>query len=198
MNPAATTQSSLAARYPQLRSALLAHLRRWVGDAAAAEDLLHDVIVKTLKAERDGHEHPSNLGGWLYTLARNAATDYLRARRPNASLDEPLAANEESSVSEELLQCLRPLAARLPDTYRDTVIAAEFDQIPLATIAAAEGVSLSAIKSRTNRGRKLLRAEVAKCCAVSLAPEGGGLEYNERKLERCGGGCSTPADRAEH
>jgi RNA polymerase sigma-70 factor (ECF subfamily) len=188
MSLAAEMSASLTSQYDQLRSTLLAYLRRMLGDRAAAEDLLQDVIVKALTAAREERELPANLAAWLHTVARNAAIDYLRARRPTANITDDLPQFDAEPVQEELLQCLRPMAERLPATYRSTVIAAEFAETPLAAIAATEGVSLSAIKSRVSRGRSLLREELAKCCAVALAADSKRIEYDERKFRGCGDG----------
>jgi RNA polymerase sigma-70 factor (ECF subfamily) len=185
MHAAAGVSAALTANYIQLRATLLAFLRRKVGDGAAAEDLMHDVMIKALAAAREGREAPENLGAWLHTVARNAAIDYLRARRPTTDLSDEWPQHEDESVQEDLLRCLRPMAEHLPETYRATVIAAEFSETPLAELAAAEGVSLSAIKSRVSRGRQMLRDELARCCAVGLAGSSDGLEYDERKAKSC-------------
>jgi RNA polymerase sigma-70 factor (ECF subfamily) len=177
----------LAAQYESLRGALLAFLRRQVGDAAAAEDLLHDVMVKALVAEgRDGAQARRNPGGWLYTIARNAAIDYLRARRPSAPLPEELTApaGDDERPPDDLLQCVREITDRLPPLYRDALRAADFDEVPLRELAEAEGVSVSAIKSRVSRGRRLLHEELVCCCKVALA-DWDGLPMGEA-LSRCG------------
>ena len=75
----------------------------------------------------------------------------------------------------------------------DAVIAAEFDGVALATLAQRDQVSLSAIKSRTSRGRVMLRDELVKCCQVTLDAASPGLEYDERKLRACAGDAATPA-----
>jgi RNA polymerase sigma-70 factor (ECF subfamily) len=177
----------LAAQYESLRSALLGFLRRQVGDAATAEDLLHDVMVKALIAEgREGTEARRNPGGWLYTIARNAAIDYLRGRRPSAPLPEELAApaGDDERLPDDLLQCVRVMANRLPPLYRDALRAADFDGIPLRALAQAEGVSVSAIKSRVSRGRRLLHDELVCCCRAALADWDSVL--TGEPLSRCG------------
>ena len=195
---AASARDPIASLYGELRGALLAYLRKHTGDAQAAEDLLHDVVVKALVAGRNAERTPENLTGWLYTVAHNAAIDYHRRQRPSEELPEDLAdTRDERDAAQELANCLRPLVERLPPIYRETLLAAEFEGRPLRALAEAEGVSLSAIKSRASRGRRLLQDELAACCSVTVSKAGKVLDYDERAAGACAGltgrRCNTPS-----
>lgn len=188
MDPTPGVAPSMADLYGELRLSLLAFLRKHTGDAQAAEDLLHDVVVKALAAGRDEANAPRNLTGWLYAVARNAAMDYHRRQRPTEELPEDIASDapDEAEVAViELSNCLRPMAERLPSTYRDTIIAAEFEGLPLAAVAEAQGLSLAAVKTRASRGRKLLQAELVQCCRVALSREGQILDYDSNAAAQC-------------
>lgn len=184
--------AGVAGSYAALRTALLAFLRRHTGDAQVAEDLLHDVVVKALVATRDDAQAPGNLTGWLYAVARNAAMDYHRRQRPTEELPEELAApdDDDEAMRLRLAECLRPMAQRLPDTYRATVIAAEFDGLPLAEVARRQGLSLSAVKTRASRGRRLLQDALRACCQVALSAHGQVVDYDARAATRCARGAN--------
>jgi RNA polymerase sigma-70 factor (ECF subfamily) len=110
----------LAGAYAGLRSGLLAFLFKRTGDSQVAEDLFHDVMLKAHAASRDKAKAPRNLAGWLYAVARYAAMDYHRRRRPTEELPDDLAApgaNAEEAAIADLANCLRPMAKRVPDTY---------------------------------------------------------------------------------
>lgn len=174
--------------YAELRGSLLAYLRKHTGDAQVAEDLLHDVVIKALLASRDETQAPQNLTGWLYAVARNAAMDHHRRQRPTDELPEDLAspvADDDGAAVVELANCLRPMAERLPDTYRATVIASELDGQPLARVARDQGLSLSAAKTRASRGRRLLRQELLDCCRVALSAKGQVLDYDTAAAAQC-------------
>lgn len=178
----------VAELYAGLRLALLAFLRKHTGDAQVAEDLLHDVVIKALVATRDEALAPRNLTGWLYAVARNAAMDHHRRHRPTDELPEELAEpepDEDDSAVIELASCLRTVAERLPGTYRETVIAAELDGLSLLQVAELQGLSLSAVKTRASRGRRLLRQELVQCCRVALSQQGQVLDYDTAEVARC-------------
>lgn len=195
---------NLAALYGELRTALLAFLRKHTGDAQVAEDLLHDVVVKALAAGGEQARVPKNLTGWLYAVARNAAVDYHRRRRPSEELPEDLAATadgEGETLLRELSHCLRPLAERLPPHYRDTLLAFEFDGQPLLAVAKAQGLSLSAVKTRASRGRRLLQQELVACCRVELSSSGTIIDYDSRAAAQCAStpdACTAAAQRGCH
>ncbi|TWC35618.1 RNA polymerase sigma (SigZ) subunit [Pseudomonas sp. SJZ079] len=191
----------IAAIYPELRIALLAFLRRHTGDTQTAEDLLHDVILKALLAERAQAPAPKHPSAWLYAVARNAAIDHHRRKRPTEALPEDLAEvpNDESEALRiELSHCLRPLAERLPALYRETLLAAEFEGQPLREVAQAQGLSLAAVKTRASRGRRLLQEQLIACCRVELSHSGQILDYDTQAVAQCAPSCAagtaTPTD----
>jgi RNA polymerase sigma-70 factor (ECF subfamily) len=181
MSESNAASASMADLYAELRTSLLAFLRKHTGDPQVAEDLLHDVVVKALAAGRDEAHAPQNLTGWLYAVARNAAMDYHRGQRPTDELPDDIAEeapDEAEAAVMELSNCLRPMAERLPSTYRDTLLAAEFDGMPLAAVAQKQGLSLAAVKTRASRGRRLLQEELVQCCRVALSESGQVLDYD--------------------
>jgi RNA polymerase sigma-70 factor (ECF subfamily) len=173
MTPTATPEQDLATAYAMLRRGLLATIRYRVRDAQVTEDLLHDVFVKAAKAVSEGRA-PGNLAAWLHQVVRTTVIDHYRARKPEAEpLDEETAHAPEVEDLERfqtLATCLRPLVASLPALYRDALMAADFQGLPLAHLA--EGVSVAAAKSRVSRGRALLRERLLQCCSIERSHSG--------------------------
>jgi len=183
----AAPSGDLEAAYAQTRRSLLSYLRRLSGDAQVAEDLMHDVMVKALTALGEEREAPRNLGAWLYRVAHNAAMDHHRASRADQPWDDDAADSiaddtpdaeqrAERGALEAVSQCLRPIAERLPVTYREVVRASEFGNRPLHDIAVELGISVTAARQRASRGRRLLREDLVRCCRqlvveAGLAPE---------------------------
>jgi RNA polymerase sigma-70 factor, ECF subfamily len=192
----AAVEQALAAAYGNLRGGLLASIRRQVGDAQLAEDLLHDVFGKALRAIREGRA-PGNLVAWLHHVVRTTIVDHYRARRLDIQPmeDEP-AAQEPPDVAafQSLATCLAPLAATLPPLYRNALHAADFQGQRLTALASDEGVTVSAIKSRVSRARGMLRERVLTCCAVSLDATGHVEDFQVRAAADCA--CAPTAAEA--
>ncbi|MEM7294914.1 MAG: sigma-70 family RNA polymerase sigma factor [Pseudomonadota bacterium] len=159
----------LARVYADLQTRLRHYLRSRVGEAA--DDILQDVFVKALHAMRSERE-PENLPAWLFRVARTTAIDHLR-RNKHQHVDLELAENVESvdeqlQAEADLAECMRPLVQALPVAYRETLLAVDFEREPMKAIAARQGVSLSAIKSRASRGRAMLRDRLTACCELEI------------------------------
>jgi RNA polymerase sigma factor (sigma-70 family) len=57
-----------------------------VGDSQAAEDITSQVFERALRRLASVRD-PARLRAWLFTIARNAITDYRRAKRATAGLE---------------------------------------------------------------------------------------------------------------
>lgn len=185
--PGAADGRTLAAAFRELRRGLLATIRRQVRDPQLAEDLLQEVFAKAVRAVQRG-QAPGHLAGWLHQVVRTTVADHFRARRLDEVPmdDEPAAAEPEDLASfQALATCLRPLAVTLPPLYRDALLAADFDGRRLAGLAAADGVSVSAIKSRVSRARALLRQRLLACCSVAQDASGRVEDFRPRSRGSC-------------
>src|SRR2546423_583548 len=87
-------------------------------NAMDVEDLVQEVFLTALEklsTLRDGQA----VGAWLATVARNLATDGLRARRTLVPLPRDLAAHDApKSEAAEVLAVIRAL----PEAYREPLV----------------------------------------------------------------------------
>lgn len=186
----------LAEAFVNLRQGLVGYLRKHVGDAVIAEDLLQDVFVKALLAIR-ANKAPHNLPAWLYTVARTTVIDHFRAARPETQAWEAdveqaeavLITNDDEQGYDNLAVCLNPLIELLPPIYRDTLRASDFAETPLKVLATEQGVSLSAIKSRVSRARTMLKQQLLVCCQVELSAHGV-VDYDCDTSAKCTMACT--------
>lgn len=166
---------------------LRAFLHSRVRNAADAEDLLQEVFLKVHQRIADLRDS-ARLEGWLYQIARNAATDYYRRQRPSAPLPEDLVAMSDPlspNDAIDLRPAIRRMLAALPEKYREALVRTEFRGENQRDAAAALGVSQTALKSRVRRGRMLLREMLDDCCrfefdrrgkVIDATPRGGRCE----------------------
>ena len=72
---------------------LRAYVARRIGDPHLAEDITHDVIVRSIAA--GALETVDNPIAWLYRSASNAVTDHYRTRRRIEPIDERSAGHDD-------------------------------------------------------------------------------------------------------
>jgi RNA polymerase sigma-70 factor, ECF subfamily len=154
------------------RSAVLAFLRRRVGDADLAEDLLQETFVRAIRAGRlaDGE----GARAYLMTIARNLAADQGRRRlrlvRDGAHrtvpaddgseavqvADRRTESPEESAGRRGLERRVRDALAALPERYRIAFRMAAVEQRSYREIGTALGWSLDQVRVNVHRARRRL------------------------------------------
>ncbi len=157
-------------------------LRHWIArrlpKEADADDILQQVFLTM--AASPPHEVPAErLGAWLYRVARNALVDQTRRERVRAT--KPLEPEttphpDEEPVRRSLTRCLEPMLATLPPDNAEALRRVEFEGRSQKAVAAELGLSYSAMKSRVQRGRRLLRDNVEACCRPDEDLNCGGCE----------------------
>jgi len=186
---------------------VMAQLRAFVGrriaDPTRVEDLVAEILLRihqNLHTVND-REH---LTHWVSRVAHNAVIDeYRRAARERdnraqtpieAVPDEQPPSSDTSDappqVQRELAACLRPLLGGLPPEQSRAVEMIDLEGWAQARAARTEGVSVSGMKSRVQRGRRGLATLLDQCCTVDIDARGLPMDYTPRSS--CGCGCGDP------
>lgn len=166
----AAAQRGDAAAYDCLLRAVLPALRGFVRsrvqDAAAAEDVVQNVLLSVHRA-RHTYRPERPLSPWLRAVARNAVMDHLRSRQRRVRRELPLEAAETVGVEAEsgaeargatgLSPELQRALARLPAAQREAVELVQLRGLSVAEAAARVGIKPGALKVRAHRGYRALR-----------------------------------------
>lgn len=165
-----------------LRGYLLSRVPEGVVD-----DLLQDIFLKAFKQSGRLHEI-SNIEGWLFFIAKNAVIDHYRTTRPTEELPGDLEKTEdEPSIEEEsgLRAAFRNLVENLPQPYRDALILTEYQGLTQKDLAERDGISLSAAKSRVQRGRQKLKEAILSCCELDFDRRGKVIDCQPKQGQGC-------------
>ncbi|HEY4358118.1 MAG TPA: sigma-70 family RNA polymerase sigma factor [Acidobacteriaceae bacterium] len=144
---------------PRLRS----FIRRRVLSTSDTEDVLQDVFYELIQAYRM-MKPAEQVTAWLYRVAKNRITDLFR-RRKASSLSEPVGAEEDSLVLEDLLpapdagpdaiyarnvvlDALDEALEELPREQREVFVAHEFEGRSFKEMAEETGVGMNTLLAR--------------------------------------------------
>ncbi len=182
--------------YEAFHTPLRIFIARRLREEAAVEDLLQEVFVR---AHTQGHSlrDGERLRAWLFRLTRNVIIDHQRKQGAQArslerfslepSKEETLFEDPEEGFAALLLAAgLRPLIATLPEPYRQALRWTELEGLTQAEAAKLAKISLSGMKSRVQRGRKLLKSALLECCAVELDSRNRVIDFEPRTYPSCG------------
>jgi RNA polymerase sigma-70 factor (ECF subfamily) len=144
---------------------LFGFLLRFVGNAAAADDLVQETFLQVHLSA--GSFDPSrSFRPWLYTIAANKARDFLRGRgrRSEQSLDsrgfdddgpspgQILEADEpaayEKAGTEAVKEAVQALIPKMPEHLQLILVLGYYQQLPYAEIAEILDIPVGTVKSR--------------------------------------------------
>lgn len=144
-------------------TALIPHLRAFArslcGNAALADDIAQDAMLKAWKA-REKFKPGTNMKAWTFTILRNQFYSIKRRSWRATSLEQNVA--EETIVASESpdasvrLNELRYALGALSDDQREALILVGASGMSYEEAAEICGVATGTVKSRVSRARKTL------------------------------------------
>jgi RNA polymerase sigma-70 factor (ECF subfamily) len=156
-----------APAYRALLAALSGHLRNYylrrLGTLPAdAEDLVQETLI-AIHRRRATYDQAQPLTAWVYAIARYKLIDHFRRGRlrktvPLDEADGLFAPDEASKVTAR--RDLERLLSTLPEKSRALIRQMKIEGRSGAEIAAASGMSESAVKVSVHRGLKALASRI--------------------------------------
>jgi len=146
---------------------LYRYLARYLGDQALAEDVFQNTFLQ-VHLKRALYEDGRPVRPWLYAIATHQAVDALRkvGRHPTISLDQRVASDDNEAGSlvnllvsgetgplaelqgQERAEWIRESIARLPETLRQTLLLAYYQDLKYREIADILKIPVGTVKSR--------------------------------------------------
>lgn len=142
--------------YAEHLPAISRYLARRV-ERDAVEDLAADVFALAWRkrdAVTPGEELP-----WLYRIAANLVANHRRKLAASTSFIASLRPADSAPAADDIVLADQSLAAawkQLKAKDREVLALSVFEDLPVATIATALGVSANAVSIRLHRARKQL------------------------------------------
>jgi RNA polymerase sigma-70 factor (ECF subfamily) len=133
---------------------------RMTGSAADAEDIVQECFLELLrpKCSYDPARTPPRT--YLFGVVRNQSLK--RRRRIDYQPDtRSVRSPEGEMLRTEIEDAVARAVLELPDTQREVLILAHYEQMPLAEIAGVMDLEVTAVKSRLQRARAELKELLA-------------------------------------
>lgn len=121
------------------------------------DDLVQEVFLTAYTRIRELRD-PAAFGGWIATIARNRATDYLRRTREEVELPDELPGGDPIDAA---TFAVLAIVRTLPEAYRDTLLMRLVEGMSGNEIAERSGLTPASVRVNLHRGMKLLREKMA-------------------------------------
>lgn len=170
-------KDAISTLYEQTYSKVYYTVKSMIKDEDAVFDIVQDTYLKAF-AHLDSFQGDTKFSPWVRQIAANTARDWLKKKRP--MLFTELNSNDEQDTPvEELLpderienlpdqvidqketkHLIREIIEELPEDQRAAIGMFYYEEMSVKEIAAAMGVSESAVKSRLMYGRNKIEKKV--------------------------------------
>lgn len=151
-------------------------------------DIIQDTFVK-VKTNIDSLQNPAKFDSWLFQIARNTMTDFFRNQKKtfnNEETTEDISIEPNSFEEEDIKVKMQTqgfseyagsIISELPEKYRAAVHLADIEGLSMKEVAEELNLSVPGAKSRVQRGRKMIKEIILKCCEVNTDRYGNIVEY---------------------
>ena len=170
-------EGAFRALYQRNAGAVIAFCHHFVRDAARAEELAQDVLVKVYRS-RERYRPTARFRTFLFRIAANHCLNELRrgeaARAPEAPADPDLLPGREANPEEAargaaLERAVGALLDRLPEKQRLALVLCRFQGLSYEEIAGVLDTTVPAVKSLVHRAT--VAASEALAPFAASAPE---------------------------
>lgn len=148
----------------------------WTRNAALADDLVQDTMIKALRHQGQLRE-PEAQDAWLFTILANSYRDHFRRQREMDNIDDLDLPHDRTPETEhadnQIRRKVRAAIARLPEGQRQVVTLVDLEGFSYVEVAQILSIPSGTVMSRLCRARQALRE--------LLLPEFGRLETGSTK-----------------
>jgi RNA polymerase sigma-70 factor, ECF subfamily len=144
------------------------YIASFVKDDHEAEDITQNVFAKLIDGIRKYEQREVPFAAWIMRVARNAALDYMRARRAIPTEEVRVADNGSAQTSINRSRDLRHALAQLPEDQREVLILRHIAGLSPVEIATALEKSESSVHGLHHRGRRTLQAKLTELGAAPV------------------------------
>lgn len=152
--------SKMGVLYERYHRRVFAYFYRCTSDQSKSEDLVHNVFMRLLKY-RDSFKGEGQFVHWLFTIVRNTWFDLNRKKDVLKHADdldgirENVVAesnDEEADYKNDRIKLMRRAMEELSSEKREAILLSRYEGLKYTEIASICECSVSAIKTRVQRG----------------------------------------------
>lgn len=147
-------------------------------------DISQEVFIKLWVNYQDIKDKNKILN-WLYSVARFTIADYYRKKEnmfsPILIQEDYTNLNQDNEVYSEESKKLIPIINSLPVKFKTVLLMSDIYELSHKEIAQQFDLTISCIKTRVIRARKLLAERMQECCSFSYDKYGNIINCTERQ-----------------
>lgn len=177
--------------WTNIHGKLTGYISKHIKSRDDVNDIIQDTFIK-VKTNIDSLQYAAKFESWIFQIARNTMNDFFRKQKKSfknednmeeVSIELNSFADEDTKVkiqTQYFSEYAGSIVSELPEKYRDAVHLADIEGLSMKDVAEELNISISAVKSRILRGRKMIKEIILKCCDVNTDKYGNIVDYKQR------------------
>lgn len=168
----------------QIRPRLYRLAYSWSHNAALAEDLVQETLIKALK-NNDQLRDAALLNSWLFSILANCLRDHFRQYREMEDIEELedyRYAHEDTPENvhsqAQIISRVRDAVAKLPLGQRQVLTLVDLEELSYIEVATILDIPIGTVMSRLCRARQAMKSLLAE-----LAPQQASAAINIRRVK---------------
>lgn len=155
--------NSLQDQLNQIRPRLYRLAYSWSHNAALADDLVQETMIKALKNAGQLRD-PALLNGWLFRILANSWRDHFRQYKEMDDIEEledfqyaHEVTPENEHAQAQIVLLVRDAVAKLPLGQRQVLTLVDLEELPYGEVAAILDIPIGTVMSRLCRARQAMK-----------------------------------------
>jgi RNA polymerase sigma-70 factor (ECF subfamily) len=145
------------------RSQLFRVAYSWCRDAALADDVVQETLIKAYK-KSDQLRDPKAARSWLFSILSNCYNDHYRRNRETEDIDNITIVDNRTPESEtrelQIVGKVRDAVAQLGEGQRQVITLVDLEGFSYVEVATILNIPIGTVMSRLCRARKSLKDQL--------------------------------------
>jgi RNA polymerase sigma-70 factor (ECF subfamily) len=142
-------------RIEQMRPRLYRLAYSWCHNAALADDLVQETMIKALKNANQLRD-PLMLNSWLFSIMTNCWHDHFRRHKEMEDIDTP----EFTHAQSQIIARVRAAVEMLPLAQRQVVTLVDLEEFSYIEVASILNIPIGTVMSRLCRARSRMKEQL--------------------------------------
>jgi RNA polymerase sigma-70 factor (ECF subfamily) len=158
-----STNNKLQDQLNQIRPRLYRLAYSWSHNAALADDLAQETMIKALKNANQLRD-PALINGWLFRILANCWRDHFRQYKEMGDIEEledfryaHEITPENEHAQAQIVLLVRYAVAKLPLGQRQVLTLVDLEELPYIEVAAILDIPIGTVMSRLCRARQAMK-----------------------------------------
>jgi RNA polymerase sigma-70 factor, ECF subfamily len=178
-------EAEVILNWDRYKEYIISFVKKRIKKTTETDDILQEVFIKYWKRNPEIKDK-NKVRQWLLSVARYTIVDYYREKKTEKEVkfiygNEDFIKEVNADIQSDESRKLLPIIYGLPIKYKNILLLSDIYSIPHKDISKNLNLSVTCVKTRVVRARKLLAERMKECCSFTHDRYGNIVCCSEKK-----------------